>query len=277
MRPDGELPLELGEMTDWPEPVDDGTARPEETERDAQEVAEAIRAEQADRERIALEHRERQLANLRPGEAPLRHGVYAELGVYLLCEACPTQERCDSREEGGHCRLEERYIAERMAQVLSEPHLTPARDSAAVELLAWTEVRIKRARSYLAMVGEIDASRSEYRGVAKDLASLVNMQGRMLRDLSLTPATAKALAEEGRAPEGAYARLILVFEQPKAEAEVIEGEFTAEEASPPTPSPEGEGGTAAWGPEASPPAPSPEGRGGDGGVGPGGLAPCPLS
>jgi hypothetical protein len=107
------------------------------------------------------------------------------------------------------------------------------------------------------MVGEIDASRSEYRGVAKDLASLVNMQGRMLRDLSLTPATAKALAEEGRAPEGAYARLILGFEQPKAEAEVIEGEFTAEEASPP--------------------APSPEGRGGDGGVGPGGLAPCPLS
>lgn len=173
----------------------------------------------------------RALANLQdPQTATLLHGVASRAGLLYLCDKCVCAT-CPQKTPGARCRIEAEFIAGRRAELQAVPHITPA-DWPAVDLLIWQEVRIDRARRFLAEAGEFlpgaDKGYIEWQPVAERLPALVNSYMRQLQALGLTPGERKRLEEKGDAGAGAsIADAIRRLAAGEREAEALEGDFVA--------------------------------------------------
>lgn len=189
------------------------------------------------------EGRARALANLpNPETVALQHGVDVRTWLLYLCDKCVCTE-CPDKLEGARCRLEANYIAARRQELHAVQHITPA-DWPAVDLLIWQEVRIDRARRFLAQAGEFLPGASsgyvEWQPVAERLPALVNSYMRQLQALGLTPAERKKLEEKGDAGTGAsIAAAIRELAAGERTRGAIDGDFEAQDAEP---DPEGPNG-----------------------------------
>ncbi len=179
------------------------------------------------------EGRTRALANLpNPETAGLQHGVQGRAGLLYPCDKCVCAD-CPEKLAGARCKIEAQYIAARRQELHQVPHITPA-DWPAVDLLIWQEVRIDRARRFLAQAGEFlpgaDKGYVEWQPVAQGLPALMNSYNRMLQALGLTPGERKKLEEKGDAGAGASiaAALREIAAQERTRG-AIEGDFEAQD------------------------------------------------
>lgn len=177
--------------------------------------------------------KQRALANLPdPPTAALQHGVLSRVGLLYPCDKCACLE-CPEKAAGERCRIEARYIAARREELHQVTHITPA-DWPAVDLLIWQEVRIDRARRFLAEAGEFlpgaEKGYVEWQPVAQALPALMNSYNRMLAALGLTPAERRKLEDRGESGAAAgLAAAIREIADRERSGEVLEGDFEAEE------------------------------------------------
>lgn len=185
----------------------------------------------------------RALANLPdPPTAALQHGVEGRIGLLYPCDKCAVTE-CPDKLEGARCRREASFIATRREELHAVQHITPA-DWPAVDLLIWQEVRLDRARRFLAQAGEFlpgaEQGYLEWQPVAEKLPALVNSYMRQLQALGLTPAERKRLEEKGDAGTGAsIAAALREIAAGERRQGAIEGDFEAQDAETGEQGPEG--------------------------------------
>jgi hypothetical protein len=224
------LPLELGEDAGRPAAVENVAAAGQLARRDEGELRERMRRAEEEQRRQAERRREIQRANLQPDQAPVRHGVHARPGAYMLCDRCPIREQCEEYEPGERCGPEQEYVERRTRELYAVEWIEPQLDGPTVKFLVWLEVRMERAARYIGMRGEIEGG--AYLPVAKDVQGLHNSWLRTLEKLGLTPERRKAMSETGQAGFGDLAAALLGIARERAGepegggAEVVEAEFT---------------------------------------------------
>jgi len=156
----------------------------------------------------------------RPDLAPVRHGLHMAPGVCLQCSVCPVRSMCPHCEDGAACIIESEYMEQRIPQivtVLREDGHEPALHAGLIDALVYEELRLQRARRYLAVHGEMDEEAHDYRGAAKEIPKIENQLVKLLQEMNLTP-RARAALEQNQPDTDPLARAILALDARSARA-----------------------------------------------------------
>lgn len=179
--------------------------------------------------------REERLAmDRRPETAAVKHGLYMQDGMAMLCGPCPIYEHCPHADgPEAACAVEEAYIDQRVPQIrraLSDCGHDPERFGALIASAVWAELRLKRAIRHARINGEYRGT--EMTGAAKAYDRLQARVESALGDLNLTPAAIAKLdaqrAAAGGGGGGSWTDLVI-------DAEVSEEETAADGGLSPRP------------------------------------------
>lgn len=171
-----------------------------------------------------------------PATSAVKSGVHMRAGALMLCGKCVAAGRCEAFEDGAVCVLEREYVQARCEQVraaLEESGQDVALQAPLVTELVFAEVRSERARRYLAVLGELRASKTggpQYTAVALEQPKLAFAVVRLMDTLGLTASARHRLKASRDNDKGAA--IAAVFRQLEAEdaaarerGEPIDGEW----------------------------------------------------
>ena len=225
---DDRLPMDLGDDEGRPAAAEPVPA----ADRPCAVNGEVVQRAEEERERRRQDSRGRQLDNLQPHEAPIRHGVYARQGVYMRCDQCPMGDECADQEPGEICRHERAYVEQRIRELYELEWIDPIIDGPTVKFAVWLEIRMERAARYIAKLGEMHDG--AYLPVAQDVQGLHNSWVRTLEKLGLTPPARKAMAEQGQGNLGELAAALLGERGRVVDAtRIVDADFTVEDEGEP--------------------------------------------